>query len=47
MKLPDSLRKFVGAVLLVLTVGVTSCQAFLAEAPAPEALPPASETENG
>jgi hypothetical protein len=45
--MPDSLRKFIGAVLLVLSIGVTSCQAFLAETPAPGALPPASETENG
>jgi hypothetical protein len=45
--MPDSLRKFIGAVLLVLTIGVTSCQAFLAETPVPHVLPPASETENG
>ena len=45
--MPDSLRKFIGVVLLVLSIGVTSCQAFLAETTAPGALPPASETENG
>lgn len=49
--MPQSLKKFVGVVLLVLSVGVTSCQAMvsdgrpLAEDWAPA--PPAVESPSG
>jgi len=39
--MPQSLRKFIGVALLVLSVGVTSCQALLSDGRSGTVPPPA------
>jgi hypothetical protein len=38
--MPDSLRKFIGLLLIFAAVGVASCQALVASCSPPGAVPP-------